>query len=222
MLTTCGSKDPAGVKARAGADGAVDPAAVGEYVAPTDYPTDEALAEMVDPYEALICWFYVPPCDVGGVEKGGAAGVACFVAYNDEGKRRGGAVGNSGDLDTNQGGNEKNPRRLAQLERKRAAIKARARGGRLGEGGEGFRESRSSSEDGLSEIGEGVAEDELDANEFEPGALRVRVIMAGPGTTEQLRKATGAFLSAARNPNPVSETYLYRMSRSLSLTSKRD
>lgn len=45
---------------------------------------------------------------------------------------------------------------------------------------------------------------QVDASKFEPGQLRVRMIMAAAGTTDQLRQATAAFLSATHSRNPVS------------------
>lgn len=210
-----------------GADGSgtstASPTSDREFVAPSEYPTEEVLAEMVDPYEALVCWFYLPDggsSDVGGGAADGAGGgdgdgggsgrsgygqeVACFVAYHDEGKPR-----PSDDHDgakTGQGG--KNTKAVTDLEAKRAAIAARARGRRQqGEDADdgGSQNSDSSiSSGGGSDDGGGGSDDELDAEDFEPGALRVRVILASPGTTQQLRKATEVFLKTLRNRNPVS------------------
>lgn len=71
MLTTCGSTAPRGLKAGAGGDNEAAATRAGEFVSPSDYPTDEALSEMVDPYEALICWFYPP---AGSGTRGGCKG----------------------------------------------------------------------------------------------------------------------------------------------------
>lgn len=227
LLTTCGTADKRGLKAGTGPDGRVTDAtaaAAGEFVGPSDYPTDEALAEMVDSYEALICWYYLPAGngsasasgssgtnENGGVSDGddnnnegnfsgrsaGGSGIACFVAYRDQGNRRHTA---STDIDNSNGARARNPQ-VAELEQKRAAIKARARVRRRDEEN-GSQGSGSSSSSGSSDGGNGREED-LNANDFDPGALRVRVMLTGPGTAEQLRKATGVFLSAARNRNPV-------------------
>lgn len=202
----------------------------GEYVSPSDYPTDEVLAEMVDAYEALICWFYALPGSRGvdnddnnsggndstagrggtgrtGKQNGGgkrhdgeSGGISCFVAYHDEGKRRRPSATNiASGIDEPKGEQEN---KIAELEEKRAAIAARARDRQQKEegGDQGFGSSAT------SYSGDNAADDreqELDALDFEPGALRVRVILASRGTTELLRKATGVFLSAARNHNPV-------------------
>lgn len=241
LLTTCGTTAPRGLKAGTGADGSGDAAARAsagkELVGASEYPTDETLAEMVDQYEALVCWFYLPDggsCDGGGGGSDGVAGagagggagggggganehgvgesgkrygkgVACFVAYRDEGDRR----VNEDDADAGGGGGGRNSKRLADLGAKRAAIAARARGRKPqgGEGGGGYAgaQSSSSSGDDSSDSGSDArGEEELDANDFEPGALRVRVILASAGTTQQLRKAAGAFLKTTRNRNPVS------------------
>ncbi|CAM9536199.1 unnamed protein product, partial [Scytosiphon promiscuus] len=242
LLTTCGTAAPRGLKAATGADGtgadAPGGVAGGDFVAPSEYPTDEVLAEMVDSFEALVCWFYLPDVgrsdSAGGVENGGdgscggggakggkAAGgrggygseVACFVAYHDEGTRRSdGADGLS------KGGERgRDAKRLAGLEAKRAAIAARARGRRRhGEDGgdDGPVNSGSSESGGGDDSGESDndgprgSDDELNAEDFEPGALRVRLLLASPGTTQQLRKATGAFLKAIRNRNPVKRDVL--------------
>ena len=292
LLTMCGTAAPRGIKAAVGTDGvttAATTATIGEYVAPSDYPTDEVLAEMVDAYEALICWFYAVPGeddgDSGGSDTttttaaaaghgggfggggggtrggkrsnydGGSDGIVCFVAYHDEGKRRpsatttatageakasdndnkpsdpnakasdvndkaGGDMGNEPsdktidkprDDDTASGTNESKPsatkeNTLAELEQKRAAIAARARDRQQKEEGD-VKDADSSA---TSDSGDNAdnREQEVDALDFEPGALRVRVILASHGTTELLRKATGVFLSAARNRNPVRDACL--------------
>ena len=241
LLTTCGTAAPRGVKAGTGADGSGDAGARAlagkELVGPSEYPADETLAEMVDQYEALVCWFYLPDeggCDAGGSGGGGGGdehgagegrkgygqGIACFVAYHDEGERR-------VDEDEADGaGGGKDPKKLADLEAKRAAIAERARGrrrrrGEAGEadgGGGGYAGSRSSesSGDNSSDSGsDAKGDDEIDANDFEPGALRVRVILASDGTTQQLRKAAGAFLKTTRNRNPVSgcRNYMQKATR---------
>lgn len=228
LLTTCGTTTPRGLRAGTGADKSGDRAPAGkELVAPSEYPTDETLAEMVDPYEALVCWFYLPDegnCDggAGGGGDGGGGGtnehggvggdgggsrygqgIACFVAYRDEGERR-------LNEDNADGGGRKKSKRLADLEAKRAAIAARARdrgaqGKGAGEGGHAGSQSSVSSGDDFGDSGSDAGGGaELDANDFEPGTLRVRVILASAGTTQQLRKATGAFLKTTRNRNPVS------------------
>ncbi|CAM9303645.1 unnamed protein product, partial [Hapterophycus canaliculatus] len=56
--------------------------------------------------------------------------------------------------------------------------------------------------------GGGASDDELNAEDFEPGALRVRLLLASPGTTQRLREATGMFLKAIRNRNPVKRNVL--------------
>lgn len=168
---------------------------------------------MVDPYEALICWFYLPTAGGGGNasgivtggEKGSDIGgaVACFVAYRDEGKRSP-KFGDNDNHTATKGGREKIAS-AAELEQQRAAIAARERGRRQrqrGGGPDGGSHSSGSSSDGDHSSAVGKQE-ELDATEFDQGVLRVRVILAGPGTTAQLRKATDSFLSAARNRNPV-------------------
>lgn len=200
-------------------------ATAGEYVAPSDYPTDEVLAEMVDAYEALICWFYALPGSRGGdddnnggsdataglsaiggatgkqdgnkLHDGGSGGISCFVAYHDEGKHRPSATTTAGQ---DEPGGKKDSK-IAELEEKRAAIAARARDRQQKEKGDG----QDSGSSATSNSGDNAddREHELDALDFEPGALRVRVILASHGTTELLRKATGVFLSAARNRNPV-------------------
>lgn len=245
LLTTCGTAAPQGLRAGTGADASGNAAAGAgsskdrELVGPSEYPADESLAEMVDPYEALICWFYLPDggtsersggsggssraaskdgvggggtddgghSNHGGGGKGGGKGygkeVACFVAYHDEGTRR-----QTEDDGVDAGG--KNSKKVAGLEAKRAAIAARARGRKpQGGDGQGGSESSASSGSGSSsdsgtDGGGGVGEDELDAEDFEPTPLRVRVILASPGTTQQLRKTTGEFLKTTRNRNPVS------------------
>lgn len=231
LLTTCGTLDPHGQKARTGSEsaGSAKAAATGELVGPSDYPSEDALAEMVDPFEALICWFYLPAggggntntsgiASGGGENRGddvGGGAVACFVAYHDEGKRH----AKAGDNDkthttpmTTKSGREENTTTAAELEQQRAAIAARERGqrhrGRGGSPGGGSHSgSAGSSSDGDHASAAGK-EEELDATEFEPGVFRVRVVVAGPGTTAQLRKATDSFLSAARNRNPVSDALL--------------
>lgn len=65
LLTSCGSITPKGLKAKTiggKGSGAAYGGGVraGELVSPSDYPADEALSEMVDTYEALLCWFYLP------------------------------------------------------------------------------------------------------------------------------------------------------------------
>ncbi|CAN0006883.1 unnamed protein product, partial [Laminaria digitata] len=237
LLTTCGTTAPRGIKAAVGADGvttAATAATAGEYVAPSDYPTDEVLAEMVDAYEALICWFYTLPGDDndnnnnnnggrgGGGGNGGGGGISCFVAYHDEGKRRPSASatttttaghGDPSDKKTDNIIADDDPshkNKIAELEQKRAAIAARTRDRQQKkEGGDGQDSGGSSA---TSNSGDDAAddrrEDELDALDFEPGALRVRVILGSQGTTELLRKATGVFLSAARNRNPVKRNAL--------------
>lgn len=245
LLTTCGTAAPRGLRAGTGADGSGDAAARAasagkELVGASEYPADETLAEMVDQYEALVCWFYLPDggcCDGssgsgsgdggddggggdGANEQGGGGGgggrsygqgIACFVAYHDEGERR--AKEGDGSVDGGGGGGRggKNSKRLADLEAKRAAIAARARGRRPqgeegGEGGgyAGSQSSASSGDDSSDSGSDARGDEELDAEDFEPGALRVRVILATAGTTEQLRKAAGAFLKTTRNRNPVS------------------
>lgn len=225
LLTTCGTAAPRGLKAGTGADGSGDAAARAsagtELVGPSEYPTDETLAEMVDQYEALVCWFYLPD---GGSSDGGSGGgsggggdgggrgygqgIACFVAYHDEGESR----VNEDDAGGGGGGGGKNAKRLADLEAKRAAIAARARGRRpqgeeaAEDGGyaAGSQSSASSGDDSSDSDSDAGGEEELDANDFEPGVLRVRVILASAGTSQQLRKATGAFLKTTRNRNPVS------------------
>lgn len=239
LLTTCGTTAPGGLKAGTGADGtgADIPVAFGgrEHVAPSEYPTDEALAEMVDSYEALVCWFYLPDDgrsdsssgggsnssnsenDGGGGGVGGrgyGSEIACFVAYRDEGTRRSDGVDDpAADNNGRDGEPGKDASRLADLEAKRAAIAARARDRRRRGVAGGSQRSGSSasggSDDGSSDSdsdggGEAVNDDELDAEDFDPGALRVRLLLASPGTTQQLRKATGAFLKAIGNRNPVS------------------
>lgn len=228
LLTTCGTAAPRGLKAGTVADGSgastAKPSSDREFVAPSEYPTEEALAEMVDPYEALVCWFYLPDggsSDVGGGATDGAGGgdgdgggggrsgygqeVACFVAYHDEGKRR-----PSDDHGAKNGQGEKHTKAVTDLEAKRAAIAARARGrrqqGEDADGGSQYSDSSISSGGGSDggTSGGGGSDDELDAEDFEPGALRVRVVLASPGTTQQLRKATEAFLKTLRNRNPVS------------------
>lgn len=242
LLTTCGTVAPRGLRSGTGADASGGAAAVTaasadrELVGPSEYPADESLAEMVDPYEALICWFYLPDGgsseSTGGGSGGGAKngsvsggtfrggcgssgdgssgggkgygqGIACFVAYHDQGVRRqSGGGGERG---------ERNSKKLADLEAKRAAIAARARGRKPygGEDGHGGSQSSassgggSSSDSGSDDDGGGSGE-EVDADDFEPAPLRVRVILASAGTTQQLRKATGAFLKTTRNRNPVS------------------
>lgn len=245
LLTTCGTASPRGLRAGTGADAsgnaaaAVGSSADRELVGPSEYPADESLAEMVDPYEALICWFYLPDggrsentggsggsssgtnkdgVGGGGTDEGGGGdrggggrgggkgygeGIACFVAYHDEGARR--------QNEDSVNGRGKNSKKLADLEAKRAAIAARARdrkpqGGEDGQGGSQSSTSSgsgSSSDSGTEDGGEG-SEDELDAEDFEPTPLRVRVILASAGTTTQLRKTTGEFLKTTRNRNPVS------------------
>ncbi|CBJ25838.1 tetratricopeptide repeat domain protein [Ectocarpus siliculosus] len=232
LLTTCGTAAPRGLKAGTGADGSgastAKPSSEREFVAPSEYPTEEALAEMVDPYEALVCWFYLPDggsSDVGGGATDGAGGgdgdgggggrsgfgqeVACFVAYHDEGKRR-----PSDDHGAKNGQGGKDAKAVTDLEAKRAAIAARARGrrqqGEDADGGSQYSDSSISSGDGSDggTSGGGGSDDELDAEDFEPGALRVRVVLASPGTTQQLRKATEAFLKTLRNRNPVKRNVL--------------
>ncbi|CAM9498108.1 unnamed protein product, partial [Ectocarpus fasciculatus] len=230
LLTTCGTAAPRGLKAGTGADGSgastASPSSDREIVAPSEYPTEEALAEMVDPYEALVCWFYLPDgggSDVGGGAIDGTGGgdgdggsgdrsgygqeVACFVAYHEEGKRR-----PSDDDGAKNGQGGKNTKAVTDLEAKRAAIAARARGRRQqgedgNEGGSQYSDSSISSGDG-GNSGGGGSDDEVDAEDFEPGTLRVRVILASPGTTQQLRKATETFLKTLRNRNPVKRNVL--------------
>lgn len=196
-------------------------ATAGEHVGPSDYPADEALGEMVDSFEALLCWFYLPAgggndgdsngaSGSGGINSGGRDdhGIACFVAYRDEGKHRHSAAAaataaNAASAE-NVGEGGKNAQ-MAELEQKRAAIAARARGRRREQ--DGRSQNSGSSLSGGSSDGADGKEDGLDAHDFEPGALRVRVILSGLGTTEKLRKATGVFLSAARNRNPVRKSF---------------
>lgn len=45
---------------------------------------------------------------------------------------------------------------------------------------------------------------QVDASQYKPGQLRVRVIMADSGTTAQLRRATAEYLSTIHIRNPVS------------------
>lgn len=45
---------------------------------------------------------------------------------------------------------------------------------------------------------------QVDASQYEPGQLRVRVIMGDSGTTAQLRRATAEYLSTIHVRNPVS------------------
>ena len=216
-----------------GADGvttAATAATAGEYVSPSDYPTDEVLAEMVDAYEALICWFYALPGS-GGVDNddgsgggsdtttgrggtgrtgkqdgsgkrhdGESGGISCFVAYHDEGKRRRPSATNTAFGNDEPKGEQGS--KIAELEEKRAAIAARARDRQREEEGDN-QGSGSSATSNSGDNAAAVREQELDTLDFEPGALRVRVILASRGTTELLRKATGVFLSAARNRNPV-------------------
>ncbi|CAM9264513.1 unnamed protein product, partial [Ectocarpus sp. 12 AP-2014] len=230
LLTTCGTAAPRGLKAGTGADGSGASTAKSssdrEFVAPSEYPTEDTLAEMVDPYEALVCWFYLPDggsSDVGEGATDGAGGgdgdgggrsgfgqeVACFVAYHDEGRRR-----PSDDHGAKNGQGGKNTKAVNDLEAKRAAIAARARGrrqqGEDADGGSQCSDSSISSGDGSGggTSGRGGSDDELDAEEFEPGALRVRVVLASAGTTQQLRKATEAFLKTLRNRNPVKRNVL--------------
>lgn len=227
LLTTCGTMAPRGLKAGTGGNGTgTDDARAAssgrQFVAPSEYPTDEILAEMVDSFEALVCWFYLPDVGrsdpAGGTDNDGGGGqgaggrgygseVACFVAYHDEGTRR------SDGADGSSTSGEQNSKKLADLEAKRAAIAARARDRRRrGEGGGDNGAARSGSSvsggsDDSSDSGNdgvGGSEDELNAEDFEPGALRVRLLLASHGTTQQLRTATGAFLKAIRNRNPVS------------------
>lgn len=214
---------------------------------PSDFPTDGVLSEMLDPFEALVCWFYVPSPrseELGDeVEDGDGSGcVSCFVAYRERGGRTqpGGPADGEGpdeigmnrsedergaaateasrenkesqeDLDdvdmapsdTNNEkrvGREKRPAVAAELRRQRAAVQAQAQAQarveaarRSGPAGEWDEQDQDSDSD----------DNQVDASEYEPGALRMRVIMSNPGTVEQLQRATAAYLSALRTPNPV-------------------
>lgn len=222
MLTTCGTAVPRGLRAATGKDGAVTAATaavVGEYVGPSDYPTDEALAEMVDTYEALLCWFYLPADgDTGEGDRGivgsgdtdnaakaegggdygrnkkpsehsrSSRGVVCFVAYRDEPKRRPGADASHNGMSKSR--LEKNAQE-ADVEQERNETE------------EGAFQNSGSSSSGDSNDSLNARKKDVDAEDFEPGPLRVRVVLGNPRTTKQLRKATGVFLSASRNRNPV-------------------
>lgn len=220
LLTTCSSTAPGGLAAGTGTEPAAASAKsmAAKRVTPLDHPTDKALAEMVDPYEALLSWFYSSPD--GSINAGGSvanddvddeAELACFVAYYDKGKRRKTSSDDTASKDADERSNQVTIK-PADLEKKRCTINARARDGYRG-AAEGM------PEDSHPPSGEGSSansmNEEIDANDFEPGVLRVRVILSEPGTRDKLREATKGFLSAMRNRNPVRCFYTHPIALSI-------
>ena len=203
LLTTCGAQEPRGFKAEAGVHNTVEAVGSmnGERLMPSDYPSDEVLAEMVDPYEALLCWYHIPPGGSGSngrrkfVEDDGtetrwagnrangdiddATRIACFVAYHDQGK----------------------PRKVDDLKKKHTEIGTKVHDRRQDTENGASGRLRLSSEGGAIPT---KVDDEINANDFKTGPFRVRMILADPGTSEKLRRATEAFLSAMSNRNIVS------------------
>lgn len=210
LLTTCSSTAPRGLAAGNGAEPATTSvkSMSSERVTPLDHPTNQALAEMIDPYEVLLCWFYSSPDgSIDNDDVDDEAELACFVAYHDEGERH----KPSSDVTAGKDADERRNKRSLkpfEIEKKCSKIDAKAR-------------------DSYQDIAEGMPEDscpasgggsnandmneEIDANDFDTGVLRVRVILSGPGTLDKLRQATKGFLSAMKNRNPVRRFHTHRI-----------
>lgn len=199
LLTTCSSTAPRGLAAGNGTEP--------ERVTPLDHPTNQALAEMIDPYEALLCWFYSSPDgSIDNDDGDDEAELACFVAYHDEGKRRKPSSDATASKDAD-GHSTHRSLKPAELEKKSSKIDARARDGYQGSA-EGMPEDSRTASGGGSCAND--PNEEIDANDLDPGVLRVRVILSDPGTLVRLRQATKGFLSAMRNRNPVRRFHTHR------------